>query len=619
MFRLIFSFQFPQREKINFFSVLFIMLCLWGGYGCKKNNLPVEGEKGADYLLLAEQLYRQGKQFLDEGNDSVQYAANSLLALGAAHYDTTVIVKAKMLKLNSAWRSSNYKEAMSMAVDVLRDAQKNNLRNQIPRIYAIIGNLYKENQNYPSAISMAEQAVKAAQQNNDTVQILTALLNLGMFTHSYGMQKADTALQRQALPIYLKGLAMAETSDTYERDRIAFYDNLSQYYKMEGDYSKGIDYGLKGVALAKKYDQKISLTYSYDWLGQIYFFQGDRQKGLAYLNRALQTAKDIHNAYREMEINGALHDVYHMRGDDKSALKYFYRSMEIKDSLQVEQNVKEISQLHIQYETGRKDAEIASLGALNRERAKRNLYILTGLLVFAGLSVFLFFQWREIRQRNRLLTLKNKTIEEQSDKLKLLMKELHHRVKNNLQIVSSLLSLQSQHLSDKDARLAIQIGQQRIEAMSLIHRSLYQQENPNMVDMQDYVSNLVESILQCFGITGEDFDLHLDVEVREMDVDMALPLGLIINEWVTNTFKHAYKHISRPQLHLTLKKSNEVELDIRDNGPGMSRELWEKPTGSFGIKLVKVLSKQLHGQCEMINDNGTELRLLIPLKMKKAG
>jgi two-component sensor histidine kinase len=199
------------------------------------------------------------------------------------------------------------------------------------------------------------------------------------------------------------------------------------------------------------------------------------------------------------------------------------------------------------------------------------------------------------------------------------MKEVHHRVKNNLQIVSSLLSLQSHHLADSDAQQAIKIGQQRIEAMSLIHRSLYQQDNPNMVNMQEYVSNLVESILLSFGINEDDFDLHLDVEVKEMDVDMALPLGLIINEWVTNIFKHAYKGIARPALYLALKKKSEVELDIRDNGPGMSRAAWEKPRGSFGIKLVKVLSKQLNGQCEMKNEDGTRLKLLIPLKMKKAG
>lgn len=593
-------------------------ICCIGWYACTKVDIQREGKEQPGYEARAKQLYALGNHFLDEGNDSVQVIAHQLIALGEAHEDTAIIVKGKLLKVNDAWRSSNYKEAMTLALDALSDAQKNHLKNDIPGIYAIIGNLYKENENYPSAIATAQRALAAARENNDTAQLIRATLNLGMFTHSYGMQKNDTALQRKALPIYLDGMRLAESGPAYEISRIPFYDDLSQYYKMEGDYAKGIEYADRGVELALKYNQWNSLTYSYNWLGEIYFYQGNHEKGFAYLHKALQTAQNIHNAYREMEINEAFYECYHSIGDDKNALKYFYRSVQIKDSLQVEQNVKDIGQLHIQYETGRKDAEIAALGALNKERERRNLYVLSGLLVFFGLSIFLFFQGKGIRHRNRLLTAKNKTIEEQAEQLKLLMKELHHRVKNNLQIVSSLLSLQSNHLSDHDAQQAIKVGQQRIEAMSLIHRSLYHQDNPNMVNMQEYVSNLVGSILQSFGIAEDNFDLHLDVEVKELDVDMALPLGLIINEWVTNTFKHAYKNIKYPALHLALKKNSGVELSIRDNGPGLSREVWEKPRGSFGIKLVKILSKQLNGVCEMKNEQGTQLKLLIPEKTKRA-
>ena len=193
--------------------------------------------------------------------------------------------------------------------------------------------------------------------------------------------------------------------------------------------------------------------------------------------------------------------------------------------------------------------------------------ITVGMILFILLSAFLYVQYRGIRQRNRMLADSNKKINEQSEQLKFLMKELHHRLKNNLQIVSSLLSLQSNHLSDQDAQQAVKIGQQRIEAMSLIHRSLYQQDNPNMVNMKEYVTDLVESILQSFGIDKDKFDLQLDVQITEMDVDRALPLGLIINEWVTNAFKYAYKEVQSHSLMLSLKKDREIILEIKDNGP----------------------------------------------------
>src|SRR5699024_8963355 len=110
-------------------------------------------------------------------------------------------------------------------------------------------------------------------------------------------------------------------------------------------------------------------------------------------------------------------------------------------------------------------------------------------------------------------------------------KELHHRVKNNLQIVSSLLSLQTNHLSDEESLQAVKTGQQRIEAMSLIHRSLYKNENPNSVNMPEYVISLIENIMQSFGRNEEDTDINICVDIKELDVELALPLGLIINEW----------------------------------------------------------------------------------------
>lgn len=601
-------------------SVIGIMTGLLLFFACKNpapDSLLHDGK--TIELVSSDSLYMMGKRYLANGNDSVKAIADQIIRMGKSSEDTLVWIKGILLKANTAWKNSNYKEAMSQSLIALSMAQKKGLNDEVFRIYGIIGHLYKENENYPSAIPMAQKALAVAKANGDTGQIISAILNLGMFTHSYGMQKKDTAYQARALPLYLEGLKLAESSSRFMLDRIPFYDDLSQYYKMKGDYKKGIYYGKKGMNLALQYNRKSSLTYSYNWLGEMYFYQGDHRKGLAYLNKALQAARDIGNAFREAEIYGSFYACYHSINDDKNALQYFYRGMEIRDSLQVEQNVKDIGQLHIQYETGKKDAEIAALDVLNKERAKRNLYILIGLILFVALSVFLFFQGKRIRNKNKLLIRKNNTIEEQSDQLKLLMKELHHRVKNNLQIVSSLLSLQSNHLPDKDARQAVRIGQQRIEAMSLIHRSLYQQENPNMVNMKEYVSDLVSSILRSFGINEQEFDLELVVDVEEMDVDLALPLGLIINEWVTNSFKYAYTGITDPVLSISLAGKNGIDLKIKDNGPGMNREAWEKPKGSFGIKLVKVLSKQLDASCAMRNDNGTELDLHIPLVRKKAG
>ncbi|HRN58318.1 MAG TPA: histidine kinase dimerization/phosphoacceptor domain -containing protein, partial [Agriterribacter sp.] len=552
---------------------------------------------GSDHKRLADDLFHQGIRYKNTGSDSLLWYANRLILLGEERVDDRVIINGMLLKANYEWRTGNHIAAMNVAMNALQKAEDNKFTEVVPVLYGIIGNLHKENENYPLALQAAEQGIRAAILIKDTTELIRIMLNRAMFIHSYGMRKNDPELRKEGLYKYLEGLKIAESSPAYEQLRISYYNNISQYYKIARDYPKGLLYGEKAEALAKKHHRYLSLTYTYNWLGEIYFYSGDQARGLRYLHQALDITIAQNAPFRTAEIYRALYGCYHYAGDDKKALEAFSRSVMINDSLQVLRNTKQIGRLQIEYETGKKDQRIASLRLINLEKTRTTKAITVGMILFVLLSAFLYFQYRGIRQRNRLLADSNKKINEQSEQLRFLMKELHHRVKNNLQIVSSLLSLQSNHMPDKDAQQAVKIGQQRIEAMSLIHRNLYQQNNPNMVNMKEYVTDLVESILQSFGMDKDKFNLQLDIQVTEMDVDKALPLGLIINEWVTNAFKYAYKETAYPSLMLSLKKSRAVILEIKDNGPGMTREAWEKPRGSFGVKLVKVLSKQLNGTC----------------------
>jgi len=314
-----------------------------------------------------------------------------------------------------------------------------------------------------------------------------------------------------------------------------------------------------------------------------------------------------------MEIYESIYKCYVLSGDYKNAFKYYNIKNQLNDSLKLANNNKQLNELQVKYNAVKKDNQINQLTVTGEQETRKLTLIAAGLGLAVILLALIFVQYLTISKKNKQMALTNKTIKEQSEKLQVLMKELHHRVKNNLQIVSSLLTLQSNRLVDEESRNAIKLGQQRIEAMSLIHRSLYQQENPMLVNMKEYITDLTESIMMSFGIDKDAFDLHLDILVKDLDVDVAMPLGLIINEWVTNAFKHAYKaSLAQPALWIRLSLENNLELQIKDNGPGMPIEMWEKPQRSFGIKLVKVLTKQLRGTAVVENDGGTILTLNIP-------
>ena len=205
-----------------------------------------------------------------------------------------------------------------------------------------------------------------------------------------------------------------------------------------------------------------------------------------------------------------------------------------------------------------------------------------------------------------------------AQQIKLLMKELHHRVKNNLQIVSSLLSLQSFRITDKIAANAVREGQHRIEAMSLIHQRLYTHDNITEVNIKEYVTDLSENLMLAYGYSKDNFVLNLNIKNEMMNVDKAIPLSLIINELVTNAFKYAYTSIVNPVLTITLtKEQNDMQLYIADNGKGINMEAWQNNNG-YGKELVHTFTKQLDGQITVSTDGGTTFTIIFPNYLSNA-
>lgn len=200
-----------------------------------------------------------------------------------------------------------------------------------------------------------------------------------------------------------------------------------------------------------------------------------------------------------------------------------------------------------------------------------------------------------------------------AQQIKLLMKELHHRVKNNLQIVSSLLSLQSFRIKDQYAIDAIKEGQQRIEAMSLIHQKLYIQDAITQVNIREFITDIAESLMQAYGYDSNNFELQINVEEALLDVDKAIPLSIIINELITNAFKYAYDTVKNPKLIISFtKKSRQASLAIADNGIGINTNNWDSNDG-YGKELIQTFTEQLEGTLKLSINQGTTFQIVFPI------
>jgi len=194
----------------------------------------------------------------------------------------------------------------------------------------------------------------------------------------------------------------------------------------------------------------------------------------------------------------------------------------------------------------------------------------------------------------------------------ILLKEIHHRVKNNLQIVTSLLKLQASYVDDEKVKLLFKESRNRVQSMSLIHQKLYQTKDLASVDFRDYIETVTTHLQHSFGVLEDRVKVSIDVKDLYMSIDNAIPAGLIINELVSNSLKHAFPGDSKGEIliHAAFDEfKNEYWLVIRDSGIGISKDIEIKKTNSFGLKLVSTLVDQMNGSIELVSLSGCEFRI----------
>ena len=192
-----------------------------------------------------------------------------------------------------------------------------------------------------------------------------------------------------------------------------------------------------------------------------------------------------------------------------------------------------------------------------------------------------------------------------------LLREIHHRVKNNMQVISSMLDLQADTLQDEQVRDLFKESQHRIKSMALIHEHLYQTPDLARIDFVDYVESLTSHLLRSYGIKGGAVTLHLDIASIYLSIETAIPCGLIINELVSNALKYAFPDDQGGDISIELqpKAAQDLRLVIRDNGVGLPSDMDFRQSRSLGMTLVMTLVKQIRGVMEWRSVHGLEFQI----------
>lgn len=334
-------------------------------------------------------------------------------------------------------------------------------------------------------------------------------------------------------------------------------------------------------------------------IGQVYLLQENYEEALEHLLVGVKAYED--------KGQGSIIQPYLDLADTYIGLGNFEQALINKDKANA--NSKKIledkivnieSEMAIKYETVKKDEALVSQAALIQQKSKtQTLIIVIASLLFVFLLSLLYFFNRN-QKATRIIRAKNAENE-------LLLKEIHHRVKNNLEMVKSLIALQSAQIEDGATKDAMIASQNRVQSMGIIHQKLYQGDNLGSIEMRDYFINLSEGILDTFN-AEDQVKIECAMDNLDLDVDTAVPIGLIVNELLTNALKYAFPKKQGGTINISLEKTkdNYLKLKVMDNGVGKTEGLAPQGTG-FGSQLVKLLTQQLNGTMVERTDKGTHI------------
>jgi len=392
------------------------------------------------------------------------------------------------------------------------------------------------------------------------------------------------------------------------------------YFFQKAQYGTALDYYKKALLLLDKQYDPAAYAEQLEHLANTYLQLKKYKEAAQHLQTALPIAQACLALEQEVRLSRLAVTLYKQTGNLKKAFEWQEKFILLSDSLYSQEKTQVLQEAVKKYELEQKEQRIVLLNAENQVKDLRlqnahraQVLLLLGLLILslAGIGGAYFLRLKQ--RSNRALEEKNQQINKALAEKDLLMREMHHRVKNNLQVITSLLKLQSQHLSDPKALDALTDGRNRVQSMVFIHQNLYQQAQLTAIEAAVYVPKLAQALFASYNFEPERLHVHYEVDPLLLDVDTAIPIGLILNELITNALKYAFKAATPGTLTIRLRHQapDTLLLAVQDTGPGLDPALLSSETvsASFGLRLVQLLAEKLASTISVRNENGACIEL----------
>ncbi len=494
---------------------------------------------------------------------------------------------------------------------------KNEAVNMLRYESSFLGHIYLNIKQYDRSLGAFRDCLDSANYYQDDWYQANSINNLGVVFWKMG--ELDSAL------IYFKKVLVL-TSGLEDSDPLQVPSfqalvagNIGQVMVQQGIYEAAIPYLQKDIDFSYRKEDYLNVIRSLNDLGQAYLELADYNTSGKHLKRALLLGNQMETEAPTVRTLRLLSKWFDRQGTSDSALYYLEAHLALKTAQEVRSAEQQVLAIQVAYEVDLMEEALAEQ-AKKTQRAQQSaaaqmqlrnqlLVGLTALLILVFLS---YFAYRQKAKQEKAMAQKQVEIQQQKSVIErslkekeALLQEIHHRVKNNLQVVSSLLHLQAEKFGDPEVVKAMEEGQGRVQSMALIHERLYQTQDLSAIDFQDYLVEMVGDIAMTFGENANAVAIKVDAGKAQFGVDFAVPLGLIVHELVTNAFKYAFPQ-GGGEIEISLRKAADKrwELSVQDNGIGLPEGTNHQTATTLGLRLVSMLCQQLEGNYQFQNRDG---------------
>ncbi len=505
---------------------------------------------------------------------------------------------------------------------VVKSIESSGLSEELEYAYFKLGNAYYELGLFDKSMAYHQKSIAISHQRGKLFIQVGIVSRMVVTMLKQG--KAQEAL------LFLQDISRKKMAFTYE-DKLLIAQSFGACYSALKKYRLAERYYLESVAVSKQVASQFQYG-AWQRISQFYVANAQYAKADPYLRMLLMRSPKKIIPSHQIDVHLMLFKVDSARGNYHAAIQHYQHYKALTDSIFNEKKFRQIARLSIQYETDKKEQalrlkekDIALLTEQSKAQQTQRNALIGGTALLLALLLLSYNRYRLKQRNNQQLEAQQRALQERQEEInhknstlqllltekEWLLKEIHHRVKNNLQVVMSLLNAQATYLSDEAALSAIQESQHRVQAMALIHQKLYQSEQIAQIAIAAYIQEVVTYLRDSYNLQ-QPITFQLDVEAIELDVTQAVPLGLIINEAITNALKYAFPGGRSGMITLSLHQPKKAtyQLIIADNGVGLPVGYAPERGRSLGMSLMHGFSEQLGGVLQISNVSGLTISLL---------